>query len=419
MIKPTEKQLKKLYPDIDVSYLNDHIDRKITLINMEDEVIKQIEDVLTQFKELISGVLFLPYTTDVKQTLLKQKFNDLEVQLANLEVDGIIQLHESSGYLYQWILEKHFSGIPTKEFGGEQVSRKNILKQDIQNLVSRTVNRNQNVGNTIETSLGQFSNSINRLNTEKFSQYEFDRLFSQVQDQIVGATRSVLQQAVYDAELGTQVTVDEQYEIVYYRVEVLDNSICMNCMSLDGSVNRMPLGLIHKNCRGIDVLLLKDMETGKYYDSSYHGFGHKMRTKSFTDKFESLSEKQKRSMLGKTNYELYSSGKLNAEDFLDNGRQITTGEAKIFADLKSLRKDINTPQKANAMKRYMESLFGNKPMTQMSAQELSAYEKCLGIQKQIYMNVPNKAYSKTKPKQTYIDAIDAKYDELNKLRSQN
>lgn len=418
MVKPSREQLKQLYPSVDTDYLSDHIDRKITLIDAEDKIVSDIQSLMDKFRNDISGVLYLPIGN--REDLIKQKLADLEFQLADLEVDAIIQLHETSGYLYQWVLEKYFSEVPTKTIGGEQetsVSRKNLLKQDIQKLVTQTVSRNQTISTSISGSLKSLSQDINRLSKqENINLKDVERAFNVATKDITNATRSILQQSVYDAELETNVDVDDQYIVKFYRVEVLDSAICMECMAIDGSINDNPLGLLHKNCRGIDVMILQDAETGKYYDVNGRGYGHKIRTRTFEQKFESLSERQKRQMLGKGNYNLYIDGKLKPSDFLSNGRQITNAEAKIRVELKTLRKDINTPSKATRIVNYIDGMF-TKPITQMDEQTLLAYEKCLGIQRQIYENVPNKAFTR-KTKQSYLDAIDAKYDELNKLRAQ-
>lgn len=416
MVKPTTEQLMQLYPKIDVEYLSNHIDRKLLLIEAEDDVVLQIQTLIEKFKTDVSGVLYLPIGN--KEKIIKQKLDDLEFQIADIEIDAIIQLHETSGYLYQWILEKHFSNIPIKTIGGEQttaITRKNLLKQDIQKLVEKTIDRNQTISTSISGSLKSLRQDINRLNKQKeINIKDINRAFDTANKRITSSTRGILQQAVYDAESEIEIETDDKYISKYYRVEVLDTSICMTCMSLDGEINDTPIGLVHKNCRGIDILLLQDIETSKYYDINGKGYGHKLKTRTFEQKFNSLSAKQKRSMLGKNNYELYSKGKLKPNDFLSNGRQITNAEAQIKLELKRLRKDINTPNKATRLSNYIDNLF-TEPISLMDEQTLNAYEKCLGIQKQIYENVPNKAFT-GKTKQSYIDAIDAKYDEINKLR---
>lgn len=416
--KPTDKQLKMLYPNISTEYLSDCIDRKILLIEQEDEIISQVDVTLNSFKEQIVGILCLP--SGDKQKLIQAKVNDLEYQLANIEIDAIIQLHETSGYLYEWLLDKYFA-TPIQEVGGEQttnnsVSRKKLLKKDIQKIVSQTVSRGQNVSTSISGALKSFVNDINRSNSKNVNVADVERAMSKLSRTVKDSTRSILQQSVFDAESNTQIYVSDKYDVVYYRVEVLDADICMSCMQIDGSINEKPLGLLHKNCRGMDVVLLRDIETGKYYDTDLKGYGHKLKTKTFEQKFESLSAKQKRQMLGKSNYELYSTGKLKPEDFLSNNRQITNAEAQLKVDLKGLRKEINTPQKATNIANYIEGMFGGKSLSSMSQSELLAYEKMLGVQRQLYENVPKSAYSKTRTKQSYIDAIDAKYDELNKIR---
>lgn len=416
--KPTNEQLKVLYPNISTEYLSDNLDRKLLLIEQEDEVISKVDVTLNNFREQIVGILCLPIGDKTK--LIQTKVNDLEFQLANMEIDAIIQLHETSGYLYEWLLEKYFLS-PTQEMGGEQttnnsVSRKKLLKKDIQNLVSQTVSRGQNISTSISGALKSFMNDISRLtNSENVNISDVDNALSKVRTTVEQSTRSILQQSVFDAESNTQIYVSDGYQVVYYRVEVLDGSICMNCLQIDGSINEKPLGLMHRNCRGIDVVLLKDLETGKYYDTDHKGYGHKLKTKTFEQKFESLSARQKRQMLGKSNYELYSTGKLKPNDFLSNNRQITNAEANLKVQIKALRKEINTPQKATNIANYIEGMF-NKELSQMTQSELLAYEKMLGIQKQLYEGVPTKAFSKSKPKQSYIDAIDAKYDELNRIK---
>lgn len=416
--KPTKEQLRKMYPSASPEYISEHLDRKLLLIEAEDNVIVQLDKIVTQFQEQIVGILMLP--TGDKPKLIQSKISDMEFQIANLEVDSIIQLHEYSGYLYQWLLEKYFGESPVQEMGGEQdtssVQRKKLVKQDVQKMVSQTVSRNQNISTSISGALKSLQSDINRLGaSENINIADINRAFNNARRQMSSSTRSILQQSVYDAESNTNIYVSDDYQIVYYRVEVLDSAICMNCLQIDGSINDHPLGLLHKNCRGIDVILLKDLETGKYYDTAHKGYGHKLKTKTFEQKFESLSEKQKRSMLGKSNYEMYATGQLSPQDFLSNGRQITNAEAKIKVELNGLRSSINTPQKATNLANYMESMF-NKPIGKMTSEELLAYEKCLGLQRQLYENVPTKAYTKSKPKQSYIDAIDAKYDEINKLR---
>lgn len=416
--KPTKEQLRKMYPSASPEYISEHLDRKLLLIEAEDNVIVQLDKIVTQFQEQIVGILMLP--TGDKPKLIQSKISDMEFQIANLEVDSIIQLHEYSGYLYQWLLEKYFGENPVQEVGGEQdtssVQRKKLVKQDVQKMVSQTVSRNQNISTSISGALKSLQSDINRLGaSENINIADINRAFNNARRQMSSSTRSILQQSVYDAESNTNIYVSDDYQIVYYRVEVLDSAICMNCLQVDGSINDHPLGLLHKNCRGIDVILLKDLETGKYYDTAHKGYGHKLKTKTFEQKFESLSEKQKRNMLGKSNYEMYATGQLSPQDFLSNGRQITNAEAKIKVELNGLRSSINTPQKATNLANYMESMF-NKPIGKMTSEELLAYEKCLGLQRQLYENVPTKAYTKSKPKQSYIDAIDAKYDEINKLR---
>ena len=127
MQKPTVAELSKLYPNASVEYLNDYIDRKCLLIQQEDEIVAITDALLNSFREQIIGILYLP-TGQNKVELMKQKVSDLELQLASVEVDGAIQLHETAGYLYQWILDKRFGSDVTQEVGGEQKTNKSDRK---------------------------------------------------------------------------------------------------------------------------------------------------------------------------------------------------------------------------------------------------------------------------------------------------
>ena len=382
--KPTMEQLKKAYPNIDVDYLSAHIDRKIALINAEDEVIKQLQALMDDFKAQVKFILQLQVGD--KNKLIQDKLNDFNFQIASFELDSIIHIHEMAGYTYEWLINEYYGNVPIKEVAGEQqnvVTRKKLLKQSITEMVSNTVSRNGNIGSVTDGALKSLSNGIGILEN-------VDVLFNNASNEITNATRSVLQQSAFNAEQDVNIQAGEGYDIVYYRVEILDSKICMHCLQIDGSVNEKPIGVTHRNCRGIDVVLLRDVNTGKYYDTNLKGYGHKMRRRSFTAKFRDLNEQQKRRMLGKSNYELYVQGKLKPKDFLANGRQITNAEANIVAQLKGLKMAIDTPQKAGKMVEYMEGLFAGKEGN----------------------------FGKSKTKDYYIKTIEAKYAEVNALRKQ-
>lgn len=412
--KPDVLTLKKLYPNINVDYLSSNIDRKLMLIKAEDEIINQLNMVMEEFKNQIFILASMAYDTSV---LIAEKLKDLEFQIVNIEVDSIIHMHELSGYSFEWLIDRFY--IASDETGGEQtasnvsVSRKNLVRQDISEMIQKTVSRGMNVSSVTQATLNSLQGDIGRFKSDDNSAryIPIKSAFDKASKELEITTRSVIQQSVYDAERDVNINVSNGYDIVYYRVEVLDSHICMNCMAVDGSINNKPLGLLHRNCRGIDVVLLRDVETGKYYDMDLNGYGHKLKTKSFESKFNSLSEKQKQRMLGKSNYDLFKSGKLNIDDFLVNGRSVTNTEANIIAQLKS---EVDTPRKATNLVKYMDGMF-RKPLSKMSNEELLAYEKCLAIQKRMYENVPNKAYGK-KTRDMYISEIDAKYDALNKIR---
>lgn len=440
---PTKEQLALLYPNIDPEYINDYITRQLYLIEMEKDKIGEVDAILNNALQLIVNKMneqvqsskrdyYTPYDYLNKKQFIESIqpiIEQLKVDLVEFEVDGLIQAHETSSTLYQWILEKYFVDNYVVEIGGEQkanpnkVTKKQLTKAKAQEIVGKTVSK-KTVGDTIDEVLNQFTTKINRLydewTTSKSDKTPLSKAvnqtksaFKEVSDTIKRTTRKSTQQTVYDAVNDVDLTVSDDYEIVYYRVEVLDTDICLLCLNLDGQINNSPLGLVHMNCRGIDMLLLRDSD-GKYHDTNGKKVGHKMKTQSFETKFSKMSQKQQRYMLGKKNFEYFKKGKLAPNDFLSYDRKITVAEAEAKIAMKSLRSKITSPKIAGDIAKTLEQNFPS--IDTMDAKQLLSYEKVLGYQKQLYNLVPNKNFGK-KSKQEYIDSIDAKFVKVLQRRS--
>lgn len=393
MIVPTKEQLSRIYDGVNPEYISKHINRKLYLIDTEYDIVSQIKSLYDEYEKYLKLIDSLPAQN--KQKLISEYEKSFKDKLFNIRLNGVIDIYNKSRKSYNDVV---FGEIPINETGGEQrhISKSLSIKQDIKNMVDSSLD-----------------NARTKSNGKKYSGIDGLRLRKR---QSVDSLSQLLQEVSYFAEQNDIQYDADKFQLVYYRVEILDTNICMNCLSCDAQFNELPIGFVHRNCRGIDIPLFKSIDDGKYYDSNMRSYTKRIRTKSFEQKFNSMSKRQQRTMLGNKNFDLFSSGKLKANDFIVNGRQITNKEAELKLKAKSLKSEVNTINKANKLVKEIDNMF-KKPISKMSEAELLAYEKSIGIQKQIYENLPKKAFSKSKGLDSYISKIDAKYDAINKIRN--
>lgn len=232
---------------------------------------------------------------------------------------------------------------------------------------------------------------------------------------------SVRRQSEFSMRSGVQAVEEMAYMEVWkenelhkptewQRVEVMDGHVCLECMFVDSTYNDKPLGLLHYNCRGMDIPVYYDKSGRRIY---VDGVKYSKRRLTFNERFDRLSKKQQMRLLGKGNYALYLSGKLRPDEFISYGSQITLGEAERHVALKSIRKYVKTPETAMQINAMLEEGFPK--ITRMNVEQLRAYEKVLGEQRKIISFVPKKNFT---PEHTYADVVselDQKY-ELVQLR---
>ena len=423
MIKPTAQQLKLLYPDINTNYISDYIDRQLVLIDIEQQNIYKVDAIMNAYMQRAVGLINIVFDDNSindysKQNkiieLLTSLVAELKTELCNIQVFGMLSMYETSSTLYKWILEKYFCDNVYYEYGGEQkkttvkVTKKKFSKQKASDLMNTKIYGNP-LGINMDNYLDVILQSVKPFNQIKNN---IKKAFNTSTNNIKRDTAYAQQVIAYESMNDVEFKADG-FENVYYRIEVLDANICLLCMSADGKVNDKPLGRIHNNCRGIDILLLKD-KNGKYYDINLAGYGHKMKTQTLEKKFANLSNKQQCRMLGKTNYEYYSNGQLTINDFLNYNRQITKREADIKVSLNNIKNKIQTPNMATRIVNCLDKLF-TKNISEMDNEELLAYEKILGYQRQLYSFVPSINYGAT-TLQDYLNKIDKKYDKIQTRR---
>lgn len=393
MIIPTKEQLSKIYKDINPEYVSKHINRKLYLIDTEYDIISKVKSLYDEYEQYLKLIDGLPAQN--KQKLISEYEKSFKDKLFNIRLNGVIDIYNKSRNSYNDVV---FGEIPINETGGEQqhISKSLSIKQDIKNMVDNSLN-----------------NARTKPISKKYSKVDELRLRKR---QSVDSLSQLLQEISYFAEQNNVQYDIDNFQLVYYRVEILDTNICMNCLSYDAQFSDSPLGSLHRNCRGIDIPLFKSLNDGKYYDMDMRSYTNRIRTRSFEQKFNSMSKRQQRTMLGNKNFDLFSNGKLKANDFIVNGRQITNKEAELKVKAKALKSEVNTITKANKLVKEIDNMF-KKPISKMSEAELLAYEKSIGIQKQIYENLSKKAFPKSKGLDSYISKIDAKYDAINERKN--
>lgn len=149
-----------------------------------------------------------------------------------------------------------------------------------------------------------------------------------------------------------EVTYEKNQDLIkgVQWVSTLDGRTTLLCMNLDGKVDlydgsvRELNGMrppAHYNCRSTTVPVLKSLQE---MGISEEGFtpstrasmnGQVAETKTYATWFKDQPKKFQKQVLGAKRYELYNSGELTLDKFLDNGRTLTIKELYSKYDLSS------------------------------------------------------------------------------------
>ena len=419
---PSKEELEKLYPLIDVDYLMNFINRQLFLIGMEDSLIKILKSILTKRKKSIILDIYSfanrhkiekindkGYLKQEFANIVKSNLDKLNTELIEFYADALLQSYISSLDTYYLMFDNEVAGEQAKErkvnIGrakaimekSEARKTKQILS-DLNNEIDKLYNK------WIYSEKGtSIYNAINQV----------DELLDLVSSKIEDTSKASIQQVVYDAIDDIELNIDEKYKLVYQRVEVIDSSVCLLCYFYNGEIIDKPYMQVHKGCRGIDVPLLFEEKSGKYFDLNHLDYGRTIKTKSFEDRFEKLSNSEQQRMLGKKSYELYKNGELEINDFIDYGRKITYQEAQAKADVKNSSVKFHSVEDVQSILKSTEDKL--PPLKKMSVKELNEYQKILGFQKQLYDLVPKDRFKKVS-KQSYIDNIDEKVRKIQEER---
>lgn len=434
--------------DCDRVYLETAVENKKRVIAFENQCVNDVNTLLDGFEqELVAlinsfvqsrgrNILNLSdrarrenFTKELKAITAK-----MQEALMTKEVEATVQVYElavSDQYdLLQTYLEllseTPVNGVMVVQ-GGEQATSgdKGLKRPKVTPEKAKSLVTKRRVKKTIDQ---RISSAISDF------EEEFLQVFDQSTNSKAGTSsvevinrmrksleRKVRKQAEFSMRSGIQTTEETAYEDIwnenewvrpteFQRVEVLDGHVCLECMFVDTTYNEKPLGLLHYNCRGIDIPIYYDKKGNRIH---VDGVKYSRRRLSFDERFARLSKKQQQRMLGKGKYALYQGGKLKPSEFLSFGSQMTLAESERHVALKSIRRYIKTPDIAVKVNNLLEA--GLPPITKMNEEQLRQYENILGEQRKVLSFVPKKNFPKDKTYSDYVSELEEKL-ELVQLR---
>lgn len=434
--------------DCDRSYLTSAIENKQRVIAFEDSCVDDVKSILDKFEADLTAmintfiqsrgrnVFKLSDRADREAFVSAMKAITAQMQEALLEkeIEVTVQTYEMVVNDQIWLLQDYLDSLSEQAVGavkvtqgGEQATNgENSLKKPrltadkAKSLVSsrrvkKTVDeRITNAVKEFEVEFMQAFDDSTNSNTGTSSIEVIEKMRKSLE-------RKVRKQAEFSMRSGIQSIEETAYMDVWHendwvrptefqRVEVLDGHVCLECMFVDTTYNDKPLGLLHYNCRGMDIPI--------YYDSKgrrihVDGIKYSRRRLTFDERFARLTQKEQRRMLGKGKFALYKDGKLKPSEFLSYGNSLTLKEAERHVALKSIRKYIKTPDAAEKVMGMLEEGFPK--VTRMNLEQLKAYESVVGEQRKIISFVPKKNFSKDKSYGDYVSDLDQKM-ELVRLR---
>lgn len=434
--------------DCDHAYLKTAIENKRRVIAFENQCVSDVKSLLDGYEQKLTNMINSFIQSRGKNDLnlsdrsrrsdfvkeLKAITSEMQEALMVKEAEATIQVYELAVndqfdliQTYLELLAENPESTVVMVTGGEQAKGgdSGLKKPKVTADKATSLVTQRRVKKTIDE---RISSAI----------LDFEEEFMQVFDQSTNAKagtssveviakmrqsleRKVRKQAEFSMRSGIQTTEETAYEDIwnenewvkpteFQRVEVLDGHVCLECMFVDTTYNDKPLGLLHYNCRGMDIPIYYDKKGNRIH---VDGIKYSRRRLSFDDRFARLSQKEQKRMLGKGKYALYKDGKLKPSEFISFGSTISLGEAERHVALKSIRKYIKTPEAAMRINNLLEA--GLPPITKMNEDQLRQYENILGEQRKVLSFVPKKNFPKDKTYSDHVSELEEKL-ELVQLR---
>lgn len=404
----TRKQLKKLYPEADENYLMVLLDGKIHSINYIKAKKKEVKDEFNTYYNEIYNV-FVEYldgkkrdyflTDDIKgMKTVKKKINAILKQYYDWCLKHFV-LSVSEFYNYKFLYDLWvFETIEEDLFAGEMSkgSKTFYSKKKLTSLVNHKqygYSYLDRMENSMSLSADEVTSIIKGITTkdgatlENVKRLMNRRLKKYVANKMANATSLGLEDADAIAEEDIYGDLDTTlaFNGKWVRVEVLDKKTCFTCASVDGKVFKERLGSIHPHCRGIDVPY-------KFSDDKVTRLKDKLNRESkrqqrFDDWFNSLSEQDKKRVLGKKKYLSYVAGKTDVHNLMKKVR--VDGKGKI--NMKELDKSAltdNVVLNATKVLKQEYSKLPKKRITNISTiDEYNAYKDYLSKKERMYRNL--------------------------------
>lgn len=412
-LKITRKMLKELYPLADEDYLIPMVEGKIHVVNYINAQKKAIRKEFTKYQARINNMYteylnsqerdyflpddnhMIPYWKKQTRKILKEytqwtkKAYGVSVaevynykRLYNLWMLSEVQKNPEDDY------DKPVIGESDIGFG---ITDPGFTIKKLMALINRVIygrTFSERVDDAYEVCLSSVDAAVvgtvgsrgRELND--YLKTIGDRMDVALLNKISTATNMGLED-VEDISDHDVFTANPFYSNEFQRVEILDDKTCLVCGSMDKAVYKTRLGRIHPNCRGVDVPLSDDEK-----DEAIVQARKANRRKNFDNWFNGLSEANKRSLLGKTKYDLYKGGRINVHDLIKQNRVVGAKEVKQIEKYKSIPSMSNDMRTARSVIRSEHSKLPTKAIIAIDSDEdIRAYYRYLDKKEAIYKNL--------------------------------
>lgn len=432
--------------DCDKAYLESAVENKKRVIAFENQCVAEVNTLLDSFEqELVAMINSFVQQRGKNDFNLRDKqrreafikymkaiTSKMQEALMAKEAEATIQVYELASrdqfdlirtYL-ELLSENSVNGVMV-QFGGEQttngdngLTKPKVTVDKAKSLVtSRRVKKT--IDERISLAISDFEDEFMQVFDASTNLKSPTSSVDVIAKMRKSLERKVRKQAEFSMRSGIQTTEEQAYEDIwnanewvkpteFQRVEVLDGHVCLECMFVDTTYNEKPLGLLHYNCRGIDIPVYYDKKGNRIH---VDGVKYSRRRLSFDERFDRLPKKEQQRMLGKGKFALYQDGKLKPSEFISFGSSMTLSEAERHVALKSIRRYIKTPDIATRINGLLEA--GLPPVTRMNEEQLRQYENILGEQKKVLSFVPKKNFPKD---HTYFDYVSELEEKLKLVR---
>jgi hypothetical protein len=425
-MKLTKRNLMKRYPEADEDFLVMMVENKLYMNKYHKSRLKELQYIIDEYFNKVYGVFrrylisqkrdyFILNDIHAKKKLLvdcKTILNNMKDEVEKYYIETISQTYNYQRLYALWMLDvkvgdKNYSKPKPlgemKEIGGEikksLVDDPGFSKSKLNEILSKSIigkTFSERLDEGFEKGLDGISKSMDyaTMSDKDGVGKEYNKFLINVRTKLTRSVQSACKRAlamgIEDAEdvgSGDVFARNNYASRKYQRVEILDGFTCIVCAGVDGDTYKEPLGLIHPNCRGIDVPCKLDENGNVVYRKGISGA--RRRSDSFDRWFNDLSEKDKRRVLGAGKYDKWKSGNLSINTIVNGARAKTLSEINNAEEITGLKSKFEHDYDVavNAISK-LKSYLPQKDISKMAdTKEINAYEKFISQKEAIYRNM--------------------------------